>query len=177
LAEGIIGKPLSDESVEDYHIQANTITSEKIANGSITNQIFTTELKNNRVAENLEFKSMCFSSRNIQDNILSIDQVLFFNNQHNHRDTQLHGILTPKNIPDSTIELKATGSQNGNVIFNVYRQFDNGITPLKILARSFNLVHIRTALSLFGWSGIKLTKKHLSPEVKQILVEKGGMTP
>ena len=182
LTAGIIGKPLTANSIITSYIQNNTIPLNKIANGSFPNTKISATLMNTRVqAANLQFKDKCFIPRTIANNSVDIKEVFFSDNPQlpNIKLTTLYGILSPSNIPLNAIELKKVNSPHTEVKFDVYRQMDSSILPSKIKEGSLNLPEIRNAFN--GWVGITtnilLSKNNLSPEIKAILVNKGGLKP
>lgn len=180
LTAGIIGKPLTEGSIITSYIQNNTIPLNKIANGSFPNTKISAELMNTRVqGPNLQFRDKCFLPRTIANNSVDIKNVFFSTDQSGYNVTNLYGILSPANIPLNDIELKKVNSPHTEVKFDVYRQMDSSILPSKIEADSLNLPGIRNAFN--GWVGITnnmiLSKHNLSPEIKAILVNKGGLKP
>jgi hypothetical protein len=181
LTAGIIGKPLTEGSIITSYIQNNTILLNKIANGSFSSTKISAVLMNTRVqAANLQFKDKCFIPRTIANNSVDIKEVFFYSiNQNPIKLTKLLGILSPSNIPLNAIELKKVNSPHTEVKFDVYRQMDSSILPSKIKAGSLSLPLIRNSFS--GWTGIAykllLDKNNLSPEIKAILVNKGGLNP
>ena len=181
LTAGIIGKPLTANSIITSYIQNNTIPLNKIANGAFPNTKISAELMNTRVqVANLQFKEKCFIPRNIANNSVDIKEVFFYTmNQNPNKLTNLYGILSPSNIPLNSIELKKVNSPHTEAKFDAYRQMDSSILPSKIKAGSLYLPNIRNAFN--GWVGITtnilLSKNNLSPEIKAILVNKGGLKP
>jgi hypothetical protein len=182
LTAGIIGKPLTDDSIITSYIRDNTIPNNKIANGSFTNNKISAALMSTRVAAaNLQFQDKCFTTGKIQNNSVDIEQVLFSNapNDPNIKLTKLYGILSPENIPKNEIEIKLVNSPHTQLKFDAYKQMDSSIIPSKIKPNSLYISTIRTPFN--GWVGIttnmRLSKNNLSPEVKAILVNKGGLAP
>jgi hypothetical protein len=182
LTAGIIGKPLTANSIITSYIQNNNIPLNKIANNSFTNTKISVALMNTRVqGRELQFKDKCFVTRTIANNSVDIKQVFFSEPSRNSniKLTKLYGILSPANIPLNAIELKKVNSPHTEVKFDVYKQMDSSILPSKIKAGSLHLPSIRNAFS--GWRNITnnlvLSKNNLSPEIKAILVNKGGLRP
>lgn len=181
LTAGIIGKPLTANSIITSYIQNNTIPLNKIANGTFLNTKISAALMNTRAqAANLQFKEKCFIPRTIANNSVDIKEVFFYSiNQNPNKLTNLYGILSPENIPLNAIELKKVNTPHTEAKFDVYRQMDSSILPSKIKAGSLSLPAIRNAFN--GWVGITnylvLSKNNLSPEIKAILVNKGGLRP
>ena len=182
LTAGIIGKPLTEGSIITSYIQNNTIPLNKIANGSFSSTKISAALMNTRVqAANLQFKDKCFIPRTIANNSVDIKEIFFSDapNDPNIKVTGLYGILSPANIPLNAIELKKVNSPHTEIKFDVYRQMDSSILPSKVKAASLSLPDIRNAFN--GWVGIThnlvLSKNNLSPEIKAILVNKGGLKP
>jgi hypothetical protein len=181
LTAGIIGKPLTEGSIITSYIQDNTIPLNKIANGTFPNTKISAALMNTRAqVANLQFKEKCFIPRTIANNSVDIKEVFFYIiNQNPNKLTNLYGILSPSNIPLNSIELKKVNTPHTEAKFDVYRQMDSSILPSKIKAGSLSLPAIRVAFN--GWVGIThnlvLSKNNLSPEIKAILVNKGGLRP
>lgn len=181
LTAGIIGKPLTANSIITSYIQNNTIPLNKIANGSFPNTKISATLMNTRAqARDLQFKEKCFVPRTIANNSVDIKEVFFYTiNQNPNKLTNLYGILSPSNIPLNSIELKKVNTPHTEAKFDAYKQMDGSILPSKVKAGSLYLPNIRNAFN--GWVGITtnilLSKNNLSPEIKAILVNKGGLKP
>lgn len=180
LAEGIIGKPLTEGSIITSYIQNNTIPLQKIAAGAFSNNKISAALMDTRVGpEDLQFKNKCFTTDKIENNSVDIKNVFFYQNHSGSYITSFYSILSPANIPLNAIELGLVNSPFTEVKFDVYLQMDNSIIPSKIKANSLNIPEIRNAFN--GWigitTGLKLSKNNLSPEIKSILVNKGGLKP
>ena len=182
LTAGIIGKSLTNNSIITSYIQYNTISNNKIANGSFTDNKISAALMSTRVtATNLQFKEKCFIPRTIANNSVNIQEVFFYapTPQDVSSYTQLYVILSPENIPKNEIEIKLVRSPLTQLKFDAYKQMDSSILPSKIKLNSLYLPLIRKSFN--GWPGIThnilLGKNNLSPEIKAILVNKGRLVP
>jgi len=182
LAQGIIGKPLNANSIETRYIKDNTITGNKIAPSSFDSTKISAALMATRAAGNqLEFTDKCFTARTIANNSVDIQYVFFKANpsQSGRKYPQFSGIFSPKNIPLNSIELKEISTKTNRQKINVRTQMDNSIIPSKVKAKTLSIPTIRAQLN--GWpyleARLKLSKNNLSPEVKAILVNKGGLKP
>jgi len=182
LAQGIIGKPLNVNSIETRYIKDNTITGNKIAPSSFDSTKISTALMATRESgSQLEFNDKCFTARTIANNSVNMTSVLFYTTSSSStiKYTSLKGILSPDNIPLNAIELKKVNSPQTEIKLDVRSQMDGCIIPSKVKSGTLSIPTIRAQVS--GWVGLesrlKLSKNNLSPEVKAILVNKGGLAP
>lgn len=181
LAPNIIGRPLSENSIENPYIQNGTIPNTKINNGALTSTKLNDLLLASRMgAADLIFKERCFSGRTIVDNSVNIIDAItkYLVNQNRRR------ILPPSCIPLNAVTLDTTSFK-----INARTQMDGFITPNKIKNESLDLPEImsRANLSVSNspvnpFTGIvsqskPINKNQLSLEFKNILVTKGGLTP
>lgn len=182
LVDGIVGKPLADNTIETKYIQNNTIPANKVVNNAFNSGKISNALMNIRVNPNqLKFNAKCFVKRTIADNSVDVLRSLFYVNQNDYRITQLMGILSPDNIKKNDVQLEKIRSYYGSYLFlDVRNQLDATVTPTAIKDGSFNLKAIISGW--FAWrpsdyASLKLSKNNLSPELKAILVNKGGLKP
>ena len=177
LTSGIIGKPLTDNSIITSYIQNNTIPKTKIASGAFTNNKISAALMSTRVSSAyLQFKDNCFTSNKIQNNSVDIKDLFFRLNSGGFYVSPLDGILTPDNIPLNSIVFNKSLMPNKKRI-NLSKQMDGTILPSKIKTHSLNLSGLRQQMPPQLLPQMALSKKNLSPEIKAILINKGGLRP
>lgn len=179
LSSDIIGKPLGPKTIESIHIKDLTIPESKIQDNSFTNDKISVQLMSTRaLGKNLKFKAKCFTARTIKERSVDFMKLFTFQNSPAPKSSQ---VLHPKCIPLNLVKLNITSSDNA---INISDQMDNSIIASCIKDRSLDIPNAMSRANLRLLANPKydddsepITKSLLSPELKSILVNKGGLKP